>query len=345
MSVAAVVLAAGKGTRMKSAIPKVLHPICGLPMIAHVVNNLQEAGVGRIIVVVGPEGQEIQDLLGSAVEYVVQGEQLGTGHAVLQAEAVLGSHDGPVLVIHGDTPLYRPDTLRELIKAHQSSRASGTVLSVLLNDPTGYGRIIRDAEGAFAKIVEEKDASPEEAAVKEINSGTYVFQCEPLFAALHQISPENAQKEYYLTDVLGIIREQAGMVEVFTHDDPEEASGINNRVQLAAAEKALRTRIREKWMLAGVTMMDPDTTYVDAEAELEPDVVLMPFTFIEGRTRVAAGSVIGPFARVKDCVVRENVTISQAVVVGSTLEPGCTVGPYTYIRPGCHLSEKVKVGG
>ncbi|NLY51354.1 MAG: bifunctional UDP-N-acetylglucosamine diphosphorylase/glucosamine-1-phosphate N-acetyltransferase GlmU [Firmicutes bacterium] len=345
MSVAAVVLAAGKGTRMKSAIPKVLHPICGLPMIAHVVKNLREAGVGRIIVVVGPEGQEIQDLLGSEVEYVVQAEQLGTGHAVLQTEAVLKSHSGPLLVIHGDTPLYRAATLRELIKTHESSNASGTVLSVLVDDPTGYGRIIRDDEGAFAKIVEEKDASPEEASVKEINSGTYVFQCEPMFAALHQISPENAQKEYYLTDVLGIIKEQAGMVEIYTHDDHEEALGINNRVQLAAAEKILRNRIREKWMLAGVTMMDPDTTYVDAEVELEPDVVLMPFTFIEGRTKVASGSVIGPFARVRDCVVGENVAISQATVLESTLEPGCTVGPYSHIRAGCHLAEKAKVGG
>ena len=314
-------------------------------MIAHVVKNLREAGVGRIIVVVGPEGQEIQDLLGSEVEYVVQAEQLGTGHAVLQTEAVLKSHSGPLLVIHGDTPRYRVATLRELIKTHESSNASGTVLSVLVDDPTGYGRIIRDDEGAFAKIVEEKDASPEEASVKEINSGTYVFQCEPMFAALHQISPENAQKEYYLTDVLGIIKEQAGMVEIYTHDDHEEALGINNRVQLAAAEKILRNRIREKWMLAGVTMMDPDTTYVDAEVELEPDVVLMPFTFIEGRTKVASGSVIGPFARVRDCVVGENVAISQATVLESTLEPGCTVGPYSHIRAGCHLAEKAKVGG
>jgi len=183
MSVAAVVLAAGKGTRMKSALPKVLHQVCGLPMISHVVNSLREAGIGRIIVVVGPEGQEIQDLLGSEVEYVVQREQLGTGHAVLQTEGALKNHNGPLLVIHGDTPLYRSTTLRGLVSFHDSSKASGTVLSVFVDDPTGYGRIIRDSEGAFAKIVEEKDATPEEAAVKEINSGTYVFQCEPMFAA------------------------------------------------------------------------------------------------------------------------------------------------------------------
>jgi bifunctional UDP-N-acetylglucosamine pyrophosphorylase/glucosamine-1-phosphate N-acetyltransferase len=295
--------------------------------------------------VVGPEGQEIQDLLGSEVEYVVQREQLGTGHAVLQTESALKNHNGPLLVIHGDTPLYRSTTLRGLVSFHDSSKASGTVLSVFVDDPTGYGRIIRDSEGAFAKIVEEKDATPEEAAVKEINSGTYVFQSEPLFAALHQLSPENAQGEYYLTDVLGIIRGQAGRVEIFTHDDHEEALGINNRVQLAAAERILRNRIREKWMLAGVTMIDPDTTYIDAQAELESDVVIFPFTFIEGHTRVASGSVIGPFAQVRDCVIGENVTISQATVLGSTLEPGCTVGPYSHIRPGCHLAEKVKVGG
>ncbi|MGI6566066.1 MAG: bifunctional UDP-N-acetylglucosamine diphosphorylase/glucosamine-1-phosphate N-acetyltransferase GlmU [Firmicutes bacterium] len=345
MSAAAVVLAAGKGTRMKSAVPKVLHPICGLPMIAHVVNNLREAGVERILVVVGQEGQEIQGLLGSEVEYVVQAEQLGTGHAVLQAEAVLQGCSGPVLVIHGDTPLYRPGTLRDLIEAHQSSKALATVLSVVVDDPTGYGRIIRDAADRFAKIVEQKDAGPEEALVKEINSGTYVFECEPLFEALHQISPENAQAEYYLTDVLEIIKEQAGKVEIFIHGDHEEALGINNRVQLAAAERILRDRIRERWMRAGVTMVDPATTYVDAEAELAPDVVLLPFTFIEGRTRVAAGSVIGPFSRVKDCVVGENVTISQATVLESSLDADSTVGPYSYIRPGCRLAEKAKVGG
>jgi bifunctional UDP-N-acetylglucosamine pyrophosphorylase/glucosamine-1-phosphate N-acetyltransferase len=345
MTVAAVVLAAGKGTRMKSDIPKVIHPICGRPMVAHVVNNLREAGIGRIIVVVGPDGEKIQAILGSDVEYVVQEEQLGTGHAVLQTQTILKNHSGSLLVIHGDTPLYRAGTLRDLVSCHESSEAIGTVLTVTVDDPFGYGRIIRDADGKLEKIVEEKDATPVEAMVREINSGTYVFECEPVFAALCRIKPQNVQNEYYLTDVVPILREEYRRVQVFSHGDADEALGINNRVQLAAAEQILRNRIREHWMLAGVTMVDPATTYIDAEAVLEPDVVLLPFTFIEGHTQISTGSVIGPFTRLKDARLGENVIINQATVLDSSLEPGCNVGPYSHIRPGCHLRAGAKVGG
>ncbi len=345
MTVAAVVLAAGKGTRMKSEIPKVLHPICGNPMIKHVVDSLREAGIGRIIVVVGPDSKEIEAVLGPDVEYVVQAEQLGTGHAVLQARSTLQNHSGPLMVIHGDTPLYQPQTLRELLQSHQTSDVIATVLTVNVDDPTGYGRIIRDDIGGLRKIVEEKDATIEEAMVREINSGTYVFQCEPMFAALRCIEPQNVQKEYYLTDVLGILREDYGKVQIFGHNDEKEALGINNRAQLAVAEQIMRSRIREKWMLAGVTMMDPTTVYIDAEAVLEPDVVLLPFTFIEGHTRIASGSVIGPFARLRDARLGRNVTIAQATVLESTIDNNGTVGPYSYIRPGCSVGEGAKVGG
>ncbi|NMB46958.1 MAG: bifunctional UDP-N-acetylglucosamine diphosphorylase/glucosamine-1-phosphate N-acetyltransferase GlmU [Firmicutes bacterium] len=345
MTVAAVVLAAGKGTRMHSKIPKVIHPICGRPMVEHVVNNLREAGIGRIIVVIGHNGQAVKDTLGPGIEYVVQEEQLGTGHAVMQTETVLKNHNGPLMVIHGDTPLYRPATLRALVHSHRDSGVIGTVLAVNVDDPTGYGRIVRNAAGGLDKIVEQKDADPIELEIREINSGTYVFECESMFAALRRIRPQNVQNEYYLTDVLTILKEDHGTVQVFTHADDEEALGINNRAQLAVAEQIMRDRIREKWLLAGVTMIDPATTYIDAEAELEQDVALMPFTFIEGHTHIAQGSVIGPFVRLKDAKVGENVTISQATVVESSLERGCTVGPYSHIRPGCHLAEGVKVGG
>jgi bifunctional UDP-N-acetylglucosamine pyrophosphorylase/glucosamine-1-phosphate N-acetyltransferase len=345
MAVAAVVLAAGKGTRMKSEIPKVIHSICGRPMVVHVVDSLRQAGIERIIIVVGSAAEQIQEVLGNDVEYVVQEEQLGTGHAVLQAEAILKNHDGPLLVIHGDTPLYRAGTLRNLVDLHQDSGAIGTVLTVNVDDPTGYGRIIRDSAGGFKKIVEQKDASPGEAMVKEINSGTYVFECGPMFGALSQIKPQNVQNEYYLTDVLPILRKEYGKVQIFTHEDADEALGINNRVQLAVAEQIMRSRIREKWMLAGVTMMDPTTIYIDAEVILESDVVLLPFTFIEGHTRIATGSVIGPFVRVRDAELGQNVTVSQATVLESSLDSGCVVGPYSYIRPGCQLGEGAKVGG
>ena len=345
MAVAAVVLAAGKGTRMKSDIPKVIHPICGRPMVAHVVDSLREAGIERIIIVVGSAAKQIQEVLGSELEYVVQEEQLGTGHAVLQTASVLENHDGPLLVIHGDTPLYRPATLRELVHSHQDSGAIGTVLTVNVDDPTDYGRIIRDSTGGFERIVEQKDATPEEAMVKEINSGTYVFECAAMFSALSRVRPQNVQHEYYLPDVLPILREEQGKVQIFNHGDDEEALGINNRVQLAVAEQIMRNRVREKWLLAGVTMVDPATTYIDAEAVLEPDVTLLPFTFIEGHTWIASGSVIGPFARLRDARLGKNVIISQATVLESSLEPGCVVGPYSYIRPGCQLEEGAKVGG
>ena len=345
MTVAAVVLAAGKGTRMKSDIPKVIHPICGRPMVSHVVNSLRKAGVGRIIVVIGPDSEQIKATLGSDVEYVVQREQLGTGHAVMQTQATLKNHSGSLLVIHGDTPLYRAETLRELVSFHERSGGIGTVLTVTVDNPSGYGRIIRDADGKLERIVEERDATPEEAVVSEINSGTYVFECEPLFAKLGQIKPENVQNEYYLTDVVPIIGQEYSRVQIFHYRDAEEALGINNRVQLAQAEKVMRNRIREHWMLAGVTMIDPANTYIDAEAELEQDVVLLPFTFIEGHTQISAGSVIGPFARLKDAKLGKNVVISQATVLDSILEAGCLVGPYSHIRPGCHLGEGAKVGG
>ncbi len=343
MSIAAIVLAAGKGTRMKSAIPKVLHQICGLSMVGHVVRNLEEAGIQRIIVVVGPDGLEAE--LGPSVEYVVQMEQLGTGHAVMQAEEALKGHSGPVLVITGDSPLYRGETLLGLISYHLDGGAVGTVLTVDVADPAGYGRIIRDADGNLEKIVEQRDTTPSQALVKEINSGTFVFASVPLFSALRRIRPQNAQNEYYLPDVLTILKEAYGKVQIFKHHDPEEALGINDRVQLAAAEQILRNRVREAWMRAGVTMIDPATVYIDAEAELAPDVVLLPFTFIEGHTTIAGGSVIGPFTRLQDAKVGENVTVSQATVIASSLGSRCVVGPYSHIRHGCDIATGAKVGG
>ncbi|NLJ86151.1 MAG: bifunctional UDP-N-acetylglucosamine diphosphorylase/glucosamine-1-phosphate N-acetyltransferase GlmU [Firmicutes bacterium] len=343
MNIAAVVLAAGKGTRMKSALPKMLHPVCGRPMVTQVVGILQEAGIHRIIVVVGPN--EVADRLGDQIEFVTQAEPLGTGHAVLQAEEALKGHNGPVVVVHGDTPLYLPDTIKELVRYHQAAGATGTVLTVDVEDPTGYGRIIRDRDGSFVKIVEQKDATDEEAKTKEINSGTYVFAREPLFAALHQIKPQNVQKEYYLTDVLAILRRERHKVDIYKHGDAEEALGINNRAQLAVAEGILRDRIRKAWMLAGVTMLDPNTVYIDAEAKLAEDVVILPFTFIEGNSRIAKGSVIGPFARLKDAHLGENVTVTQATVMASSIGAGAVVGPYSYIRPHCHIGAGARIGG
>lgn len=344
MSVVAVVLAAGKGTRMKSRLVKVLHPLCGRPMVQHVVNNLRLAGIERIIVVVGFQADKVREELGDSVEYAVQEEQLGTGHAVMQTRHLLENHTGPILITYGDAPLYRSETFAGLIKAHAAAGAGATLLSVILSNPTGYGRIIRDEKGRFLAVVEERDATRQQAAIREVNSGTYVFESSLLFAALDNLRPENAQQEYYLTDVPALMRQAGEKIHIFSDADPVETLGINNRLQLARAEKILRDRIREKWMLAGVTMIDPASVFIDAEVELEPDVVLYPSVFLEGRTRVGRGAVIGPFTRLVDVEVGENTVITQSTVWKSELEANCTIGPYTYIRPGCHLEEGVKIG-
>ncbi|NLK08568.1 MAG: bifunctional UDP-N-acetylglucosamine diphosphorylase/glucosamine-1-phosphate N-acetyltransferase GlmU [Firmicutes bacterium] len=343
MSIVAIVLAAGKGTRMQSAVPKVLHPICGVPIIQHVVNNLRGAGVRRIMVVVGPDGLDAD--LGPDIEYVTQQERLGTGHAVMQAEKALTGYKGSVLVLTGDAPLYREETLRNFIDYHSAQRALGTVLTVEVEDPTGYGRIIRDANGHLEKVVEQRDAEPSEKLIKEINSGSFVFDSTALFKALGHVTPDNLQKEYYLPDVLPILRNvPGGKVGVFKHDAPEEALGINDRIQLAEAERILRDRLREKWLLAGVTLVDPANIYIDAAAEIAPDATLMPFTFIEGNTVIGSGSVVGPFTRLQNVQVGENTSICQSTVVDSTLGPECEIGPFSYIRPGSNLKAGVKVG-
>ncbi|HHV57112.1 MAG TPA: bifunctional UDP-N-acetylglucosamine diphosphorylase/glucosamine-1-phosphate N-acetyltransferase GlmU [Firmicutes bacterium] len=341
---AAVILAAGKGTRMKSKRPKVLHEVCGRPLVAYVVEAARAAGAAEVVLVINHEMNAVRELFGPDVKYAYQKEQLGTGHAVLAARPALSAASGDVLVLCGDTPLLSGELLQALVTRHREGAAAATVLTAELKDPTGYGRVVRDAAGEVEAIVEERDAAPAVKALREVNTGSYCFAAAPLFAALDEVGRENAQGEYYLTDVLGILRRGGRRVLALAAPEPALTQGINNRVQLAEAEAFLRDRIRRELMLAGVTILDPASTFIDAGVSIAPDTVIYPFTIIEGRSSIGRGCRIGPSVQLRDSRVEDGATVSQAVLVEAVVGPGATVGPFTYLRPGTVLAEGAKAG-
>lgn len=344
MRLAAVVLAAGKGTRMKSHLPKVLHKVCGLPMISHVLGAVEGAGADRIVVVAGYGGDLVAKEVGGRAEVVFQERQLGTAHALLQAGGLLKDFSGNILVVCGDTPLVTDITLRALVERHIERGARATVLTSVLPDPTGYGRVIRDKHGDVQKIVEQKDAVQEELAVTEINSGIYCFANEGLFTALDQLSPDNAQGEYYLTDIIGKYVLAGEKVGVLTGADAAEIMGINDRCQLASAEAALRRREVERIMLSGVTVLDPSSTFVDSGVNIGQDTIIYPNTFLESGCSIGERCVLGPGTHLTGVVLGNNVTVRYSVVHDSIIAEGCSIGPFSYIRPGCELGKNVKVG-
>ncbi|MCG8402436.1 MAG: bifunctional UDP-N-acetylglucosamine diphosphorylase/glucosamine-1-phosphate N-acetyltransferase GlmU [Firmicutes bacterium] len=344
MGLAAVILAAGRGTRMKSATVKVLHRVGGRAMVEHVLSAVEEAGAQKTVLVVGQQGEQVMELLGSRVEYARQAEQLGTAHALMQAEAKLAGFTGDVLVVCGDTPLLRAPTLWELCRDHSRAGNAATVLTAIIPEPAGYGRVIRAADGGVQKIVEQKDASPGELAVREINTGVYCFRAAGLFSALSGLNADNAQGEYYLPDIIEHYVTRGRPMGAVVVNDPAEIAGVNDRCQLAAAEKVLRRRILEEIMLSGVTVLDPGNTYIDATVEIGRDTIIYPFTFIEGKSIIGENCTIGPYSRLSDAVLGHRVTVQNSVVLDSLVGDGCHVGPYAYIRPGCRLGREVKVG-
>ncbi|ADG81024.1 UDP-N-acetylglucosamine pyrophosphorylase [Thermincola potens JR] len=344
LDVAAIILAAGKGTRMKSDLPKVLHKAAGEPMICHVLHAVSKAGIEKTVVIIGHGAEQVKELLGGQVEFALQAEQLGTGHAVMQTEEVLGSWSGDVLVLCGDTPLITSGTLKRLVTGHKTAGNTATVLTAILEDPSGYGRIIRGKSGDVEKIVEQKDASPEELRVKEINTGFYCFKARELYQALREITPVNAQGEYYLTDVLEIMKKKNLKVGAVTAEDSEEILGINNRSQLAQAEKVLRQRVAERHMLAGVTIIDPEATYIDSGVVIGTDTVIYPGSILEGDTQIGAGCIIGPNTRIVNSVLADNVNVQYSVILNAKVGAHTSIGPFAYLRPGTVLRENVKVG-
>jgi bifunctional UDP-N-acetylglucosamine pyrophosphorylase/glucosamine-1-phosphate N-acetyltransferase len=326
---AAVVMAAGIGTRMKSALPKHLHPLLGRRMVDWVVDAARGAGVERLVVVASPQASDLLE----DVEVVVQDEPLGTGHAVRCARAALEGFDGDVLVLNGDVPALRPETIGRLVETHRTTGAAGTVLSFEPAEAGAYGRIVRDGEGRLAKIVEAGDATPEELELREVNSGIYAFRAEKLWPALDRLDAHNAQGELYVTDTVGLLVADGEPCAVQLAADPLEAEGVNTRAELALAAASLRARINDAHMLAGVTIVDPSSTWIEADVEIEPDVVIHPHTVIRGGVRIESGAEIGPFAYVRPVtVIGEGAKVGTFVEVKNTaLEAGAKIPHLSYI--------------
>lgn len=343
-NVFAVILAAGQGTRMKSKLYKVLHPVCGKPMVQHVVDHIQTLDVNRIVTVVGHGAEKVQQQLGDKSEYVLQAEQLGTAHAVQQAEAILGNEEGTTLVVCGDTPLIRPETMQALFEHHQAKNAKATILTAIAENPTGYGRILRGDNGQVEQIVEQKDASAEQQLVKEINTGTYCFDNKLLFETLKLVKNDNAQGEYYLPDVIEILQKQGDIVEAYVTDDFEETLGVNDRVALSQAETLMRTRINEKHMRNGVTIIHPETTHISVDAVIGRDTVIQPGSMIEGATVIGEDCIIGPNTQIIDSRIGDRTTVHSSVVRESAIAEDTSIGPFAHIRPLSDIGSHVKIG-
>lgn len=338
----AVIMAAGKGTRMKSKLPKVMHSLAGQTLLDHVLNATSQVGIERPLVVVGHGREVVEASLGGRAEIVVQTEQLGTGHAIMQALRFLEGVQ-TVLVLSGDQPLLKPETLRALIELHTTSGSSATVLTAHMDQPFGYGRVIKLGED-LVKIVEEKDATFDERQINEINTGTYCFEGSALKGALTKITPQNAQGEYYLTEVFDVFLRQGKKMLTYCTGDSHEALGINSRAQLAQAEAIFRERILEHWMTEGVTIVDPASTFIDADVELERDVTILPFTRLMGKTRIAEDAVLGPQTSLVNCTVGCGSEVTYTVAKDAWIGERCHIGPFAYLRPGTKLEAEVKVG-
>ena len=336
---AVVVLAAGEGTRMRSSLPKVLHPICGRSMLGHVLAAARELDPEQLIVVVGHARERVVSYLAEhapGTRAVTQERQGGTGHAVRTAIEAAGLDRGTVVVTYGDTPALRGQTLRALVAAHAARSAAATALTTVMTDPTGYGRVIRDRGGAFAGIVEEADATPGQRAITEVNPGIYAFEAALLAGAVKRVTTSNAKGEEYLTDVVAILRADGHEVASVPVADPGEVLGVNDRAQLAQARQVLNERLARHWMRAGVTITDPRTTSIDVDVVLAADVEIGPGTQLEGTTSVEAGARIGPGCRLRDTTVGARAIVTHAVCEAAAIGAGAVVGPFAYLPAGTH---------
>jgi bifunctional UDP-N-acetylglucosamine pyrophosphorylase/glucosamine-1-phosphate N-acetyltransferase len=343
MSRSLIVLAAGEGKRMHSSLPKVLHPLLGRTMLGHVLAAAEPLGVQRTLVVVGHGADQVRAELPAAATPVLQERQLGTGHAVRVALAAAPELTGTVVVLNGDLPLVRPATLAALVGAHEAAGAAATLLTAEVADPGGLGRIVRGPLG-FERIVEERDASPAERAVREINAGAYVFEVAVLREALDKLSTDNDQGEEYLTDVFGTLLAAGQAVATSTAGDPTEALGANDRAQLAVLRGLLRDRINGDWMRAGVTLLDPATTWIDVTVTLGRDAVVEPNTQLRGATVIGEGALVGPDTTLTDVYVAERASVVRTHGSGARIGAGASVGPFAYLRPGTSLGDKGKIG-
>jgi bifunctional UDP-N-acetylglucosamine pyrophosphorylase/glucosamine-1-phosphate N-acetyltransferase len=342
----AIVIAAGQGTRMRSDLPKIIHSLGGLPMVGHVLEVCRRLGVKRTLVVIGHQAERVREALAAyPVEFVLQEDQRGTAHAVLQTEAALQGFTGDVLVINGDVPLLSDALVQRLLTTHTESRAFATAVTTRLADPSGYGRVLRDARGVFCGIVEEVEATPAQRRVKEINAGIYCFNAPRLFEALHKVRPSSVKGEFYLPEVLAILLKARARIATVLADDSREVLGINTRGELAEAYGVLRRRVVDRLMEAGVTCLDPATTHVSVLATVGRDTTLYPHVQIEGGTRIGEGCTVHSGSRIRDSQLGNRVTVLDGcVILEAEIADECILGPYAHLRPGNRLRRKVKIG-
>lgn len=343
MKLKTLILAAGKGTRMKSDMPKVIHKVNGIPMITKIIDTLSGLNPEENILILGHKKEEVLKVVGENCDYVLQTEQLGTGHAVIQAKEKLEGYDGDVMILCGDTPLLRESTLKSLYEYHKGSGAVTTILTSIYENPFGYGRIVKE-DGLVKAIVEEKEASEEIKKIKEVNAGVYCFNSKELFKALDKIDNNNEKGEYYLTDVIGIQVSENKKVQSFILEDKMEILGVNSKVELAQAGKVLRDRKNRELMEEGVILIDPETTYVEESVKVGRDTVLYPGVVLQGKTVIGENCEIIGNSRIIDSVLGNNIRVESSVIEESILEDGVTMGPFAHIRPKSLLKEKVHIG-
>ncbi|HEY9061844.1 MAG TPA: bifunctional UDP-N-acetylglucosamine diphosphorylase/glucosamine-1-phosphate N-acetyltransferase GlmU [Pseudobacteroides sp.] len=340
----AVVLAAGEGKRMKSKNSKVIHKICGKTLVEWVVDAAGSCGIKESVIVVGHRQDQVRDCLKDRVSYAVQEKQLGTGHAVMQAEKYLEGKEGHVIILCGDTPLITSDTIDKTIKFHIGNKCGATVITADFEDPTGYGRIVRDSNGNVLKIVEDKDANIEEKNIREINSGIYCFNIKDLLTSLKELNNNNVQGEYYLTDTLEIILKKGSKVGAVKISDPSEILGINDRVQLSKAGEIIRNRVLEMHMRAGVTIIDPKSVYIDDGVKIGMDTIIYPGSYIETGSIIGEEAIIGPNSRVVGSIIGNITEINNSVIIDSKVGNNTHIGPFAYLRPGSKIGNNVKIG-
>ena len=344
MKITAILLAAGQGTRMKSSLPKVLHPIAGKPMVWHALRAIRYSTTEKPVVVVGYGAEEVTQYLDDSAQTVLQEPQLGTGHAVMQAEALLKGKTDLIVVCYSDMPLLRSETLQKLVETQKSNKGPISMLTVMADDPRGFGRILRKVDGSVNAIVEEYVATAEQLQIKEMNVGGYCFDANWLWDALHRI-PKNPRKgEYYLTDIVGLASEAGLPVQATVMDDLEETIGINTRVHLSEVEAAMRRHINQGHMLNGVTLMDPASTYIDVDVKIGADTVLMPDTHLYGEIEIGEGNLIGPNTIIRDSRIGNRCKILASVLEGALLEDDVDMGPFAHLRKGAHLGSHVHMG-
>lgn len=343
MNFKAIILAAGKGTRMKSKYPKVIHNVCGKEMVNHVIGVSKKSGVNDIVVILGHESDAVKEILPKDTLIAMQTEQLGTGHAVKMAKEYINDED-TIVVLCGDTPLIKEDTLKRLFAYHIENEYKATVLTTNVDNPTGYGRIIRDNNNDLLKIVEQKDANEEEKSVKEINSGIYCFNGKSLRESLDLLDNNNAQGEYYLTDTIYIMRDKGQKVGAYNGSTIEELMGVNSRVELSKAEEIMRRRINESHMVNGVTIIDTNSTYIESDVEIGNDTIIYPGVMLKGNTKIGSNCIIEMNSSIENSIIGNNTEVKNSTIIDSVVGENTTVGPYAYLRPKSNIGNNVKIG-